>query len=201
MRLWKNFNGAKVMLATTTRKTTTRNLFPRRCCFCSSSSARKCSPRTKIIISKRGGVFVPQIRGLLRVFSSSSSPSKDKNNSNNTNNTNAWELFYQNHRSNFFRDRHYLRKSFKRDLMNDVEFEGFVENVTPEELEEKMKTLPALDVFEIGVGVGNAMFPLLRANPNLRFQCADVSETAIEQLKLHVDHKRFRNPTLVVIDV
>ena len=67
--------------------------------------------------------------------------------------------------------------------MNDVEFEGFVENVSPEELEEKMKTLPALDVFEIGVGVGNAMFPLLRANPNLRFQCADVSETAIEQLE------------------
>ena len=190
----KNFNGAKVML-----ETRTRNLFPRRCCFC-SSSARKCSPRTKIIISKRGGVFVPQIRGLLRVFSSSSSPSKDKNNSNDANNTNAWELFYQNHRSNFFRDRHYLRKSFKRDLMNDVEFEGFVENVTPEELEEKMKTLPALDVFEIGVGVGNAMFPLLRANPNLRFQCADVSETAIEQLKLHVDYDERRISKAFVVD-
>ena len=195
----KNFNGAKVMLETTTRKTTTRNLFSRRCCFC-SSSARKCSPRTKIIISKRGGGGVPQIRGLLRVFSSSSSPSKDKNNSNNANNTNAWELFYQNHRSNFFRDRHYLRKSFKRDLMNDVEFEGFVENVTPEELEEKMKTLPALDVFEIGVGVGNAMFPLLRANPNLRFQCADVSETAIEQLKLHVDYDERRISKAFVVD-
>ena len=90
MRLWKNFNGAKVMLETTTRKTTTtRNLFPRRRCFC-SSSARKCSPRTKIIISKRGGGGVPQIRGLLRVFSSSSSPSKDKSNSNDANNTNAW---------------------------------------------------------------------------------------------------------------
>ena len=190
----KNFNGAKVML-----ETRTRNLFPRRCCFC-SSSARKCSPRTKIIISKRGGVFVPQIRGLLRVFSSSSSPSKDKNNSNDANNTNAWEMFYQNHRSNFFRDRHYLRKSFKRDLMNDVEFEGFVENVTPEELEEKMKTLPALDVFEIGVGVGNAMFPLLRANPNLRFQCADVSETAIEQLKLHVDYDERRISKAFVVD-
>ncbi|CAL6303993.1 unnamed protein product [Bathycoccus prasinos] len=125
---------------------------------------------------------------------------KDKNNSNNTNNTNAWELFYQNHRSNFFRDRHYLRKSFKRDLMNDVEFEGFVENVSPEELEEKMKTLPALDVFEIGVGVGNAMFPLLRANPNLRFQCADVSETAIEQLKLHVDYDERRISKAFVVD-
>ena len=55
-----------------------------------------------------------------------------------------------------------------------------------------MKTLPAKDVFEIGVGVGNAMFPLLRANPNLRFQCADVSETAIEQLKLHVDYDERR---------
>tara|TARA_B100000475_G_C14987981_1_gene311097 strand:- start:198 stop:926 length:729 start_codon:yes stop_codon:yes gene_type:complete len=84
--------------------------------------------------------------------------------------------------------------------MNDVEFEGFVENVTPEELEEKMKALPALDVFEIGVGVGNAMFPLLRANPNLRFQCADVSETAIEQLKLHVDYDERRISKAFVVD-
>jgi len=193
----KNFNGAKVVVLATTRKTT-RNLFSRRCCFCSSSAP--CSPRTKIIISKRGGGVVPQIRGCLLRVSSSSSPSKDKNNSNNNTNTNAWELFYQNHRSNFFRDRHYLRKSFKRDLMNDVEFEGFVENVSPEELEEKMKTLPVLDVFEIGVGVGNAMFPLLRANPNLRFQCADVSETAIEQLKLHVDYDERRISKAFVVD-
>jgi len=192
----KNFNGAKVVLATTTTTRKTTNLFSRRC-FC--SSARCCSPclsfGKKKIISN-----VPQIRGCLLRVSSSDEPSKDKNNSNNSNNTNAWELFYQNHRSNFFRDRHYLRKSFKRDLMNDVEFEGFVENVSPEELKEKMKTLPALDVLEIGVGVGNAMFPLLRANPNLRFQCADVSETAIEQLKLHVDYDERRISKAFVVD-
>ena len=100
----------------------------------------------------------------------------------------AWEKFYRNHKTKFFRDRHYLRKSFKRDLMNDVEFIGFVEDATEEEMEEKLRALPKLDVLEIGAGVGNALFPLLRANPNLRFSAADVSETAIKQLKMHADY-------------
>ena len=103
-------------------------------------------------------------------------------------NDNAWEKFYRNHKTKFFRDRHYLRKSFKRDLMNDVEFIGFVEDATEEEMEEKLRALPKLDVLEIGAGVGNALFPLLRANPNLRFSAADVSETAIKQLKMHADY-------------
>lgn len=109
--------------------------------------------------------------------------SKDDND-----NDNAWEQFYRNHKTKFFRDRHYLRKSFKRDLMNDVEFTGFVEDATEEEMEEKLRALPKLDVLEIGAGVGNALFPLLRANPNLRFSAADVSETAIKQLKMHEDY-------------
>jgi ubiquinone/menaquinone biosynthesis C-methylase UbiE len=114
--------------------------------------------------------------------------SKDDENDDNDGKNNAWEQFYRNHKTKFFRDRHYLRKSFKRDLMNDVEFAGFVEDATEEEMEEKLRALPKLDILEIGAGVGNALFPLLRANPNLRFSAADVSETAIQQLKMHEDY-------------
>ena len=94
---------------------------------------------------------------------------------NNTNNSpNAWELFYKTHGTKFFRDRHYLKKSFEKDLMSD---------------ETSRDAILRKEVLEIGVGVGNALFPLLRANPNgLRFHAADVSETAIEQLKLHEEY-------------
>jgi len=114
--------------------------------------------------------------------------SKDNDSDDNDGKNNAWEQFYRNHKTKFFRDRHYLRKSFKRDLMNDVEFAGFVEDATEEEMEEKLRALPKLEILEIGAGVGNALFPLLRANPNLRFSAADVSETAIQQLKMHEDY-------------
>ena len=93
----------------------------------------------------------------------------------NTKSPNAWELFYKTHGTKFFRDRHYLKKSFEKDLMSD-------ETSRDDALLRK-------EVLEIGVGVGNALFPLLRANPNgLRFHAADVSETAIEQLKLHEEY-------------
>lgn len=49
-----------------------------------------------------------------------------------------WDEFYENHRTNFFNDRHYLRKAFPEEF------------ATPSTL------------VEIGCGVGNAILPLLK---------------------------------------
>ena len=96
---------------------------------------------------------------------------------------NAWELFYKTHGTKFFRDRHYLKKSFEKDLILTSDDE------TSSSRDGDDDALLRKEVLEIGVGVGNALFPLLRANPNgLRFHAADVSETAIEQLKLHEEY-------------
>ena len=101
----------------------------------------------------------------------------------NTKSPNAWELFYKTHGTKFFRDRHYLKKSFEKDLILTSDDE------TSSSRDGDDDALLRKEVLEIGVGVGNALFPLLRANPNgLRFHAADVSETAIEQLKLHEEY-------------
>ena len=71
---------------------------------------------------------------------------------------NAWELFYKTHGTKFFRDRHYLKKSFEKDLILTSDDETSSSRDGDDESKE---------VLEIGVGVGNALFPLLLANPNV----------------------------------
>ena len=39
-------------------------------------------------------------------------------------------------------------------------------------------------VFEVGCGVGNTVFPILQANKNIFVHCCDLSDVAIEIVKV-----------------
>jgi len=70
-----------------------------------------------------------------------------------------WDVFYKINKTNFFKDRHYLAREWS-------------------ELRDG-----ALNVLEVGCGVGNTALPLLATNPNLKVWCCDFSANAIEYLK------------------
>ena len=61
-----------------------------------------------------------------------------------------WDTFYQTHETKFFKDRHYLAKSFPD------EFGEYMGTTTNNDCKDKGKT-----IVEIGCGVGNAILPLL----------------------------------------
>jgi hypothetical protein len=101
---------------------------------------------------------------------------------------NPWDEFYLRHskqnakaKVGAFRDRHYLRASF-RDLMPSLN-SGFdpafhVSKIDPSaphcvDNEERL-----IHMLEMGCGVGNALFPLLRATPNITAEACDVSPSA-----------------------
>ena len=81
-----------------------------------------------------------------------------------------WDGFYTRNQTNFFKDRHYLHKSFP----NEAQF--FLGN------KEGIYTL-----HEIGCGVGNNILPLLSKNPKLNIHCFDFSSVAIELLDQNPD--------------
>ena len=71
-----------------------------------------------------------------------------------------WEEFYKTHRTNFFKDRHYMDEEF------------------PELRAIRADNRPAT-LLEAGCGVGNSVFPLLAAVPTLNIYCCDFSPTAV----------------------
>jgi methyltransferase-like protein 6 len=74
-----------------------------------------------------------------------------------------WDLFYKRHTTNFFKDRHWTQDEFS-ELM-------------PSDMNQKVTLL------EVGCGVGNFVFPLLKANPNLFIYCCDFSQRAVGFVK------------------
>lgn len=87
-----------------------------------------------------------------------------------------WDAFYGIHQNNFFKDRHWLFTEFPELKANGIE-----ENTT-------------MNIFEIGCGVGNTIFPILKYNndPNLRLFGCDFSAKAIDIMEKHdeFDEKR-----------
>lgn len=77
----------------------------------------------------------------------------------------AWNRFYDIHENKFFKDRQWLFTEF------------------PELVVESSSSQTRL--LEVGCGVGNSIFPILRTNPNGRLviYCCDYSSTAIDILK------------------
>ena len=105
--------------------------------------------------------------------------------------SNAWERFYRTHSGTdgkkgydiaAFKDRHYLRKEFV-DLMPAEVLKD--PTAWPESIDPNTTRSPdpySKDhkvVLELGCGVGNSAFPLLRANLDLKLICVDCSQTAI----------------------
>jgi len=104
-----------------------------------------------------------------------------------------WHRFYRRHRTNFFKDRHYLDKTFP-ELADDTDFRADAErNVyrgdsddgPPQWLAGSAEAAEAPVLVDIGCGVGNTVFPLLEVNSRLRAVALDFAKSAIEELKEH----------------
>lgn len=88
-----------------------------------------------------------------------------------------WDSFYGVHQNRFFKDRHWLFTEFPELAPKDDQ--------QPEQ---------ARSIFELGCGVGNTIFPILKYSkePLLKVYGCDFSATAIEILRSHeeFDNKR-----------
>ncbi|XP_058105971.1 tRNA N(3)-methylcytidine methyltransferase trm141-like [Magnolia sinica] len=88
-----------------------------------------------------------------------------------------WNDFYKRHQSKFFKDRHYLEKDWGRFFSDESE---------------NCKSEKGKVVLEVGCGVGNTIFPLITAFPNLFIHACDFSPLAIKLVKEHGDFRADR---------
>lgn len=122
-----------------------------------------------------------------------------------------WNVFYNQNKTNFFKDRHYLHKSFPNELgwlydnimKDDAIIGADVVDGSNHERESpllgngKVKDV-VVRIIEVGCGVGNAILPLLEQHsklmqqytkelrpgpPQLHIHCLDFAPNAIELLK------------------
>ena len=75
-----------------------------------------------------------------------------------------WEKFYKFNKTNFFKDRHYILDEF---------------------LELKEDKREKITLLDIGCGVGNSFYPLIKNLPNLYVNAFDFSKRAINMAKTH----------------
>eukprot|EP00126_Sphaerothecum_destruens_P007845 Sdes_comp20012_c0_seq1m12696 len=84
-----------------------------------------------------------------------------------------WDEFYGKHENRFFKDRNWLF----------TEFPELLKATEAQEISEAQN----FQIFEIGCGVGNSIFPLLKQNknPNLFIHACDFSPNAIQIVQNH----------------
>ncbi|XP_071811838.1 tRNA N(3)-cytidine methyltransferase METTL6-like [Apostichopus japonicus] len=85
-----------------------------------------------------------------------------------------WDLFYKRNSTNFFKDRHWISREFAELLS------GASEKVEPSE---------RLTLLEVGCGVGNLVFPILKENPLLFAYACDFSPRAVQFVKENEGYK------------
>ena len=107
----------------------------------------------------------------------------------------SWERFYRTHVGKgadpsakpirAFKDRHYLRREFAELMPQSIRDDPKAH--TPP-LDPSALPPPDVDspdhkvVLELGCGVGNSAFPMMRANPDMFVHACDCSETAVANL-------------------
>ncbi|KNE69232.1 hypothetical protein AMAG_13617 [Allomyces macrogynus ATCC 38327] len=74
-----------------------------------------------------------------------------------------WDQFYKRNTTNFYKDRHWTEREFPELQFGD---------------EKKV-------VFEVGCGVGNFIFPLIKSHPNMVAYACDFSATAVSFVQSH----------------
>ncbi|KAJ3362352.1 Methyltransferase-like protein 6 [Allomyces javanicus] len=74
-----------------------------------------------------------------------------------------WDQFYKRNTTNFYKDRHWTEREFPELQFGD---------------EKKV-------VFEVGCGVGNFIFPLIKSHPNMVAYACDFSATAVSFVQNH----------------
>jgi broad specificity phosphatase PhoE/SAM-dependent methyltransferase len=99
---------------------------------------------------------------------------------------NAWDHFYIDHGTRFFKDRHYLEKTFPEEFLNPLQPESTGPDATRE----------AMTLVEIGCGVGNSILPLTEAGVDGRWDVIhglDISQQAIKLLREDIRFVSFNN--------
>lgn len=90
-----------------------------------------------------------------------------------------WDLFYRRNKANFFKDRYWTFREFD-ELNND---HNLIENEDGNNLNK-----PIGKLLEIGCGVGNFLYPLLKQNKNIFVYACDFSNDAIDLLKANPEY-------------
>ena len=80
-----------------------------------------------------------------------------------------WDLFYKRNTTHFFKDRHWTDREF-------------------EELKPRGVSPRSIKLLEVGCGVGNFVFPLLKSNPELYIYCCDFSPRAVDLVKQNQEY-------------
>lgn len=76
-----------------------------------------------------------------------------------------WDIFYKNNQTNFFKDRHWLDREFK-----------VLQSPNADSMHRSL--------LEVGCGVGNLVFPVAQAHPDINpIYCCDFSPRAIQMVK------------------
>jgi methyltransferase-like protein 6 len=83
-----------------------------------------------------------------------------------------WDLFYKANKTNFYKDRHYIKFEFK-EMADQMEA-----------LQNKGSSDTQLVLLDAGCGVGNGFYPLFREYPGLlKVHCCDFSPRAVDFVK------------------
>ncbi|KAK0070274.1 methyltransferase-like protein 2-A [Biomphalaria pfeifferi] len=111
-----------------------------------------------------------------------------------------WDEFYSVHNNHFFKDRQWLFTEFHelhgaaQECSSDMKLQQNI-SCTQTKLEEQNADQNLLSdstfkLLEVGCGVGNTVFPILKTNknPNLKVYCCDFSSTAVDIVKSHPDY-------------
>ncbi len=91
-----------------------------------------------------------------------------------------WDLFYRRNKANFFKDRYWTFREF--DELNEATSDDQQSDSSQE-----TKTL-----LEIGCGVGNFIYPLIKLNKKIFVYACDFSTDAIDLLKANPDYDTSR---------
>ncbi|CAL9112310.1 unnamed protein product [Musa acuminata var. zebrina] len=127
-----------------------------------------CRMRSLRRLGSGGGIGV-NVRPHFRCSASSHLNPNAKNQKYERNATKYWDDFYKRHQGKFFKDRHYLEKDWRRYFATSGE--------------SGQASMDPKVVLEVGCGVGNTLFPLLAAFPNVFIHACDFSPHAVAFVK------------------